>query len=148
MDGTVLTYEPAPPEGAPATIGAGESVPLKSRGPFIVRSQDPEHPIAVYAFMTGPIDGSGEGDPEFTSVVPTEQYLGRYVFFIDPTYRDSQLVVVRSREEGHSFEPVVLDCAGALDGWQPLGTSGKHEYTRMRLTKNSEPQTVGTGKCG
>ncbi len=148
VDGTVLTYEPKAPEGAPTTIGAGESVPVKSRGPFVVRSQDAEHPIAVYAFMTGPIDGSGEGDPEFTSVVPTEQYLGRYVFFIDPTYRDSQLVVVRSRVEGQGFEPVILDCAGPLDGWQPLGTSGKHEYTRMRLTKNFEPQTVGTGKCG
>lgn len=148
VDGTVLTYEPARPEGAPATIDAGESVPFTSRSPFVVRSQDSDHPIAVYAFMTGAIEGTGEGDPDFTSVVPTEQYLGRYVFFVDPTYRNSQLVVVRSREEGKSFEPVVLDCAGPLDGWQAVGTSGKHEYTTVRLTKSFEPQAVGTGTCG
>ncbi|OJY24732.1 MAG: hypothetical protein BGO98_19070 [Myxococcales bacterium 68-20] len=147
VDGTVLTYEPSPPEGAPLSVNAGESIPFTSRKPFVVRSQDSEHPIGVYAFMTGPIDGLGEGDPEFTSVVPTEQYLGRYIFFIDPTYSTSHLVVIRSREEGKDFQPVVLDCAGTLDGWQALGTSGKHEYTRVRLTKDFVPQVVGAGKC-
>ena len=35
------------------------------------------------------------------------------------------------------FEDVVLDCAGPLGGWQPLGTSGKYEYTRFDVARRS-----------
>lgn len=150
VDGTVLTYEPKRPKDAPISLGVGASVTFATDEPFVVRSQDADHPFAIFAYMTGPMFSQAtadDGDPEFTSVIPTEQYLGKYVFFVDPTYPNSQLVVVRSREEGKELQPVVLDCAGTLDGWAPLGSSGKHEYTRLRLTKGGEPQPIGTGTC-
>lgn len=150
VDGTVLTYEPSRPRGAPESLSAGESVLVTASAPFIVASQDGDHPFAVFAYMTGGMYANaehGDGDPEFTFVVPTEQYLDRYVFFVDPTYGNSQLVVVRAREEGKEFAPVVLDCAGPLDGWQPIGTAGQYEYTRIRVTKNFAPQKVGSGTC-
>jgi IgGFc binding protein len=89
-----------------------------------------------------------QGDPEFVPVVPTEQYLGKYVFFVDTTHPNSQLVVVRSRQSGKDFAPVTLDCAGALEEWTPLGTSGAYEYNRIWLTKEKKPQSVGSGTCG
>ncbi len=35
------------------------------------------------------------GDPDFVNVVPSEQFLDRYVFFTDYTFPDTSLVVVR-----------------------------------------------------
>ena len=151
VDGTVLEYEPSQPKDAPSTLAAGESIFFMTQEPFLVRSQDIEHPFALYSYMTGEAFARAQGyqgDPEFVPVVPTEQYLGRYVFFADTSFPNSQLVVVRSREDDKAFEPVVLDCAGGpLEGWAPVGTSGKHEFARVFLTKNGKPQAVGAGTC-
>ena len=149
VDGTELSYEPDRPEGAPRTLAAGEIGLFTSRQPYVVRSQDAEHPFAVYAYMNGwtwQQTELGDGDPEIVPVVPSEQFLRRYVIFADPTYPNSQLVIVRSREEGKDFAPVTLDCAGTLEGWEPVGTSGKYEMVRVRLTKNGA--AVGAGTCG
>ncbi len=151
VGGTTLTYEPSQPNGAPAELAAGEVKVFTSQTPFVVRSQDAEHPFAVYSYMNGygwQQATNSEGDPELVSVIPSAQFLDRYVFFADPTYPNSQIVVVRSRDEGKEFEPVTLGCAGELDGWAPLGTSGKYEYTRVWLTRQRKPQQVGTGTCG
>ena len=151
VDGTTLEYEPSRPDGAPLQLAAGEIGFFTSRDPFVVQSQDVEHPIAVYSYMNGNSwqqATANEGDPEAVPVIPSEQYLDRYVFFADPTYPNSQIVVVRSREEGKEFAPVTLDCAGTLEGWTPVGTSGKYESVRVRLTKQSIPQQIGTGTCG
>ena len=150
VDGTSLTYEPSRPDGAAPELAAGELTSFTARDPFVVKSQDAEHPIAVYSLMTGwawQQTKLGDGDPEIVAVIPTEQYLDRYVFFADPTYPNSQLVIVRSRTEGEEFEPVILDCAGTLDGWTPVGTSGKYESVRVRLTKQDVPQPFGTSTC-
>lgn len=150
VDGTALTYEPVRPKNAPVTLRIGESVTFDSTTPFVVKSQDSAHPFAVFAYMTGfeYAQAQGrDGDPEFTTVIPTEQYLGRYVFFVDPSYLNSQLVVVRSRDESNELHPVVLDCAGPLEGWTPIGHSGQHEYVRIRMTKGGAPQTIGSGTC-
>ncbi len=149
VDGTELTYEPKPKD-APPVINAGESIIFTSQEPFVVRSQDGAHPFAIHSYMTGAqyaVLNGDVGDPEFMTVIPTEQYLGRYVFWVDPTFANSQLVVVRVREEGKDFQPVVLDCAGTLEDWQPLGTSGKYEYTRPWLKRLGKPQPFGENKC-
>lgn len=150
-DGTKLTYDPSPPEGAPLTLDRGGSAIFTSFDPFVVKSQDADHPVALFEFMSScefPHTAEDrDGDPEFSYVVPADQYLDNYVFYVDPTYRNSQLIVVRARTEGKGFEPVDLDCSGPLDGWVPLGTEGKYEYTRFYVTKNNVPQKVGTGTC-
>ncbi|AKU98752.1 hypothetical protein AKJ09_05416 [Labilithrix luteola] len=149
-DDTVLTYDPAPPEDAPTKLASAGSGLFTTRDPFVVRSQDAQHPIAVYAYMSG-LEFSGaakdDGDPEITYVIPTEQYLGNYVFFADRSFRNTHLVVVRSRSEGRDFQPVSLDCAGTLEGWKPVGTDGKHEFVRVSLKKDGLDQHVGSGTC-
>ncbi|MBN9161959.1 MAG: hypothetical protein BGO98_14920 [Myxococcales bacterium 68-20] len=149
-DDTILTYEPAPPEDAPTKLSSTGSGLFTTTEPFVVRSQDAAHPIAVYAYMSG-LEFAGaakdDGDPEITYVIPTEQYLSNYVFFADRSFRNTHLVVVRSRPEGRDFQPVSLDCAGPLDGWKPVGTDGKHEFVRVSLKKDGADQRVGTGTC-
>jgi hypothetical protein len=134
VDGTQISYEPSTPTGAPAALNRGQVAEFKSAGPFVIKSQDDQHPFYVSAHMTGGNDvtPAGRGDPEFVNVVPPAEYLASYVFFTDPTYSETDLVLVRTKGAS-GFADVNLDCAGNLTGWQPLGTSGNYEYTRQDL---------------
>jgi hypothetical protein len=93
------------------------------------------------------VDGPGEGfgDPEFLDVVPPAEYLPHYTFFTDPTYPETNLVLVRVRDPQTSQMPqVTLDCAGVLGGWQPVGSGGTYEFTRTDL---STGDFQGVGQC-
>ena len=137
VDGTTLTWEPSKPTGAPATLSAGQMVEFATGGPFVVKSQDDQHPFYAAQYMTGCTaywgsSGDCRGDPEYVNVIPPQQYLASYVLFTDPTYPETELVV--TREKGtNGFVDVTLDCAGTLTGWQPVGSSGNYEYTRVDL---------------
>jgi hypothetical protein len=148
VDGTTLTYDPAPPPGAPTSISSGQVVEFRSEGQFVVRSQDADHPFYVSAHMAGcqevnPTFSDCRGDPEFVNVVPVAQFLDEYVFFTDPTYPETNLLLVRRKKDG-AFHDVELDCYGVVDGWQPLGASGNIEFSRIDLVRgNFEKQ----GEC-
>jgi len=151
VDDTVLSYDPARPGDAPVRLSKGQSKEFLARDPFVVKSQDKQHPFAIHAYMTGQgfVNAvRSEGDPEFTLVIPPEQFLGRYVFWVEPDWPSTHLVVVRAREEGKDFKPVTLDCAGELTDWTPIGTSGKYEFTRPWLLSKQKPQAYGDKVCG
>jgi hypothetical protein len=142
VDGTTLTYDPAPPPGAPLTLNQGEAIEIDDPGPWVVSSQDADHPFYFAQYMTG---GSylfdttsplyGTGDPEFVNVVPPAQYLPSYVFFTDPTYPETNLVIVaRVDPVTNQFPTVNLDCGGTLTNWQPVGTTGTYQFTRFDLS--------------
>ncbi len=140
-DGTVLTYDPPLP-GAPATLDLGSFTELETDGAFVVKSQDQKHPFMLFGYMTGGQDYEGYGDPDFVRVVPPAQWLDRYVFYTDTRYPETNLVVVRKRTQAGTFEDVILDCYGKLEGWAPLGPD--FEITRTDLVRHDfEPQ----GKC-
>ncbi len=145
VDGTTLTYEPAPPApDAPTTLSLGQAFTFRAAGPFVVKSQDDDHPFYLAGYMTGGGDFNDAGDPEFVNVIPAKQYLSAYTFFADPTYPETNLVLVRSRGKDGTFADVELDCAGALTGWQPVDVAGSYEYTRFDLVRgNFEKQ----GEC-
>jgi len=144
VDGTQLAYSPAPPPGAPPSLNQGQVAEFSSPGPFVVSSQDDDHPFYLAGYMTGGQNFNGEGDPEWVNVVPAGQYLDSYVFFTDPTYSETNLVVVRTRGSDGSFADVTLDCAGVLQGWQPVGD---YEYTRVDLVTGNF-QNVGNCSNG
>jgi hypothetical protein len=146
IDGTELDW--SIDVGGPATLERGQVVEIAAAEAFVVRSQDDEHPFILLQMMAGsgwnggPI---GRGDPDVVLTVPPQQYLSRYVFFTDPTFANTHLVIVRAKTNG-AFADVVLDCAGALDGWQPVGSD--YELTRVRINQGEpypwgEPQGVG-----
>ena len=139
VDGTQLSWQPAPPPGAPTMLAAGEVAEFSAPGPFVVASQDEEHPFYAAAYMTGGGTFAGEGDPEWVNIVPTAQFLDDYVLFTDPTYSETSLVVVRSPGQG-GFADVELDCLGPLDGWAPLGD---YEYTRVDLVTGNFQAVAG-----
>jgi hypothetical protein len=151
VDGTELEWTPSVPPGAPTTLDRGELAEFFTAGPFVVASQDTEHPFHMGQYMTGawyiasPVPFMGEGDPEWVGVIPADQYLEHYIFFTDPTFPEASLVVVRSPAAASGlFEDVSLDCLGPLTGWQPVG---QFQYTRVDLaTGDFEP--VGTCNNG
>lgn len=112
----------------------------------MVESQDEDHPFLLFAHMVGVNYTSvpnNAGDPDSVLGVPPEQYLSHYVFFTDPTYPETNLVVVRTKVGG-TFADVVLDCAGPLTGWTALDD---YEWTRADLvTGNFE--NVGSCAAG
>ncbi len=140
VDGTQLTYEPAAPAGAPTTLDQGQVAEFRSPGPFIVTSQDEDHPFYVATYMTGAGDFQNIGDPEWVNVIPLLQYRSGYIFFTDPTYPETNLVVVRTRASDGEFKDVILDCAGALTGWQAIDGAGDVEYTRTDLVRGNFEQ--------
>jgi hypothetical protein len=151
VPGTVLTYEPARPSDAPEILSEGQLATFRATGPFVVRSQDAEHPFYVSGHMTGCAyaesqtgefhDRDCRGDPEFVNVVPTAQYLRSYSFFTDPTYPETNLVIVRKKVEG-AFAEVKLDCAGTLGAFSPI--SADYEYARIDLVRHD---FQGQGNC-
>ena len=154
-DGTMLTYEPSRPLGAPEKLDAGESVGFLTDQLLVVRSQDSTHPLHAAVYMTGSNFGGGiaggahaliAGDPDFVNVPPSDQFLDRYVFFTDYTYPETRLTVVRRRTD-KGFLPVVLECAGELEGFRPVGTSGEYEYTWVSLTSDFASQKFASGEC-
>lgn len=136
VDGTQLTYSPAPPPGAPTSLSLGQVVTFSTSSPFIVQSQDADHPFYMSGYMSGCQTygqlGDCRGDPEFVNVVPVEQYLPTYTFFTDPTYPETSLVLTRERKNG-SFADVTIDCVGTVSGWAPLDGADNLEYARVDL---------------
>jgi hypothetical protein len=140
VDGTTLTYDP-PQTGGPTTLAQGQMVEWDAKGPFVVRSQDAQHPFFFGAHMTGCFTLPGNysspvgcaGDPEFVDVIPPDQYLANYIFFTDPTYPETNLVFVRKKGSDNQFHDVTLDCSGVLTGWQNVDSAGTYQFTRADL---------------
>jgi hypothetical protein len=147
VDGTALRFDP-PLAGAPATLGRGEVVTLSSRTPFVVTSQDAMHPFAMAQLMTtanliggsrpgaiAPGFGPQLGDEEFVMLFPPAQFLSSYVFFTDPTYPTTSLVVVRVADATGGFAPVTIDCLGEVAGFSPVGSAGEFEMATVDLMR-------------
>ncbi len=140
VDGTVLSYDPQP-AGAPTTLDQGQVSIFFTDQPFVVRSQDENHPFYVAAYMTGGgTTSTGVGDPEYVNLVPPAQYLSSYLFATDPTYGNTSLVFVRKRAQDGTFKDVNLDCMGAVTGWTPVGSGGLFEVSRLKLVEGFVPQ--------
>jgi hypothetical protein len=147
VDGTQLSWTGN--VSGPAALQRGEVVEMISGEPFVVRSQDADHPFLLFAHMSGSqwtmlTNTGGYGDVDFVISVPPDQYLGRYVFFADPTYPETNLVIVRRKDQNGNFHDVELDCAGVLTGWQPIGD---YEWTRIDLITGNF-QNVGNCSTG
>ncbi len=156
VDGTQLTWDPAPPPNAPTSLQAGEAAQFETTTAFTVRSQDMDHPFLFSQFMPGTWSGTlqdcstniqniacGLGDEEWVSLLSPKQFQNRYVFFTDPTYGTTNLVIIRAQGED-GFEDVEIECLGAVNGWAPVGNEGVYEYAHVDLERGNVP----VGQCG
>jgi hypothetical protein len=147
--GTTLTYTPAI-TGAPTTLGVGQVVDFQTTDAFVITSQDAMHPFYVGQYMSGcEVTGGSRpgstgclGDEEFVNILPPAQWLSSYVFFTDPTYTTTNLVVVREANSSGQFADVMVDCLGTLTGWQPAGDGSRYEITNADIER-----TTPVGSC-
>jgi hypothetical protein len=153
-DGTQLVFDP-PVAGAPATMDRGQIVDIVTPDAFIVSSQDDMHPFAFAQIMSSANVPGGSrpgataskfgkvlGDEEFVIGLPPAQFLSKYVFFTDPSYATTNLVITRVKKGG-AFDDVSVDCLGVVGGWQPVGASGKYEVTNVDLVRAD----IGVAQC-
>jgi hypothetical protein len=156
VDGTKLVYEP-PVAGAPTALAKGTFGNFEATGPFVVKSQDADHPFYLAQVMSGCNVTSGSrpgatvsilggalnlGDEEFVNLLPPAQFLTKYVFFTDPTYSTTNLVLTRVKG-ATGFKDVKVDCLGTVSGWKPMGGSGTYEWVGVDLVRSK----VGVGSC-
>ncbi|HEX4514092.1 MAG TPA: IgGFc-binding protein [Polyangiaceae bacterium] len=149
VDGTALTFTPAIGASsglpaAPASLNQGQMAEFATGTPFVVKSQDDKHPFLMFEYMAGsewaPIGStgfctastwSGFGDPDFSVQVPPQQYLSHYVIMTDPSYPETDLVLIRRPDANNNFQDVSIDCLGTpIGGWQ---TIGGYQWTRVDL---------------
>lgn len=140
VDGTELAW--SSPVGGPSTLDRGQIGEFITADPFVVTSQDDKHPFMLFEYMSGQDwdelcyppthqEGYGSGDADFVLMVPPDQFLSQYVFFADPSYPETNVVLVRTRSKADgSFHDIDLDCLGTVTGWQPVGD---YEWARVDL---------------
>jgi hypothetical protein len=150
VDGTTLSWDPAPPSGAKTSVNKGQSFVVRASGAFVVKSQDDQHPFYVSTYMTGgeAFVAAGDpanwaGDPEFVNLVPPSQYVSDYLFLTDPTYPETNLIFVRKKGDDGIFHDVVLDCGGALSGWTAVDSADNYEVARRDLVRHAFQQQAG-----
>jgi hypothetical protein len=143
VDGTTLTYDP-PIAGAPATLSRGQVVDFEAAQPFKVAAQDAQHPFFVAQTMSGcNVQGGSRapggclGDEEYVNVMPPAQYLSKYVFFTDPTYPTTNLVITRTKTSS-GFKDVTVDCLGPVTGWKPVDAAGTYEIADVDLVRGGQ----------
>lgn len=147
VDGTSLAFDPPVP-GAPLQVNAGQQFDFEATGSFVVKSQDDKHPFHLGQVMGGcGVSGGSRGggclgDDEYVNLVPPAQFLSRYVFFTDPTYKTTNLVFVRSKVGG-AFQDVTLDCAGTIKSWKTVDAAGNYEQADIDLVRDGKPN----GSC-
>jgi hypothetical protein len=141
VDGTQLSYDP-PVANVPSVLNAGQVVDFEAIGAFTITSQDDQHPFYLGQLMSGCMVGgnfnSNLGDEEYVNMLPPAQFLAKYVFFTDPTYPTTNLVVTRVNT-GSGFKDVNIDCLGTIGGWLPVGTGGRYEVTNVDLMRLGTP---------
>jgi hypothetical protein len=148
--GTKLTYDP-PQASAPATVGVGQLLEFESTQAFVVSSQDNKHPFYLGQHMPGcnvtggsrpgcsannMFGGCCLGDEEFVNILPPAQWLSKYVFFTDPTYPTTNLVLVREKTM-QGFQDVSVDCIGKVTGWQKVDAKGDFQITNVDLLRGT-----------
>lgn len=153
VDGTQLTFDP-PLAGAPTVLDQGQVVEFETTEHYVVRSQDDDHPFALSHYMSGAApagqslvdctpgvnnennENCGLGDEDWVMVLPSAQFLDRYVFFVDPTYSVTNVVVTRKKDSDGFFADVDIACLGTIDGWMAVDDAGDYEVAHVDLARN------------
>ena len=113
VDGTVLTYDPDEAARRP-----GDALGRRGRDLHDRRARDGEEPgLEAPVLRLGlhdrrgrtagarPAGGQTLGDPDFVNIVPSDQFLDRYVFFTDYTFPETTLTFVRRKTTRAASSP-------------------------------------------
>lgn len=134
VDGTKLTYDPAPPAKAPTTLDAGQVVDLGVVSDDFVVTGDHEF-VVVSEQLGGQLadpssfEGAQKGDPSASLFPSVEQFRKKYVFLAPDDYLVAYVDVV-----GPEGVKLLLDGKDAGSFPMSVGASG-YEVHRIKLDK-------------
>jgi len=90
-DGVTITTEPPQP-GTPVMLDRGEYHEFSTQESFVITGDGPFMPVQ---YLEGQDGGAGTGDPASYQMVPTEQFLPRYVFVTGTGYTENYVQIIR-----------------------------------------------------
>ncbi|MFV8753778.1 IgGFc-binding protein [Nannocystaceae bacterium ST9] len=90
-DAVTITTDPPQP-GTPALLDRGEFIEFSTQQSFIATADGPFLPVQ---YLEGQDGGAGTGDPASYQMVPTEQFLPRYVFVTGTGYDENYVQITR-----------------------------------------------------
>lgn len=143
FDGTQLSYSPAPPPGAPAGIGPGETVTFETDQSFSVTSQDADHPFSITQFLPSGdttesiFDDDKAGDPAMIVLPPAAQFETKYVFAVPSFYAKNFVSVIAP--QGAILQ---LDGAGVGGTFSPLGSLEGTDYVYAHVPVAEGPHVL------
>lgn len=148
FDGTQLEYDPAPPSGAPMTIGAYETVGFVTDAAFTVRSTDPDKPFAVGQFLLSNsyLGGlSRPGDPSMIILPAAAQFQSKYVFLMPQGYTTNFVTLVGPMSAEVTLDGSPVNAAsssiGSLDGTS-YGYTHLSVEPGAHLIESTEPISI------
>ena len=158
--GTTLTYTPAI-AGAPTTLGVGQVVDFQTTEAFVITSQDActrSISASTCRAATSPApavqppgdgrfrpDVSCLGDEEFVNILPPAQWLSSYVFFTDPTYATTNLVVIRAANAA-ACSPMSRSIASARSPAGSRQARLKYQITNADIERNTPVGSCMNGR--
>ncbi len=90
-DAVTITTNPPQP-GTPAVLDRGEFLEFSTQQSFLASADGPFLPVQ---YLEGQDGGAGTGDPASYQMVPTEQFLPRYVFVTGNGYNENYVQITR-----------------------------------------------------
>lgn len=138
FDGTTLSYDPAPPTGAPTTINAEETVAFITSAPFTVRASDETKTFTVSQFLLSNqyfAAFSRPGDPSMIVLPAAAQFQDAYTFFLPQGYARNFVTIIRPAGAALQLDGSPLTGASFL----PLGVldGEAYEYAHVELPGGS-----------
>ncbi|HEY0254967.1 MAG TPA: hypothetical protein VGC41_25750, partial [Kofleriaceae bacterium] len=85
-------------------------------------------------------------DEEYVNILPPAQWLSSYVFFTDPTYTTTNLVIVRKADASGTFSDVNVDCLGAITDWTPVADGSQYQMARPDMIRINPVGTCTNGR--
>ncbi|PRQ04587.1 hypothetical protein ENSA7_50780 [Enhygromyxa salina] len=111
-DAVTIVTDPPQPQ-TPLVLDRGEYIEFFTKDSFIIEADGPFMPVQ---YLEGQNGGAGTGDPASYQMVPTEQYLSRYVFVTGSGYNLNYVQVTRPLGGADVFVDDVL-----VDGYYTVG---------------------------
>jgi hypothetical protein len=144
VDNTKLTYETAPPSGAPASLNAGQIVDISTTDNIVVSSQNSSHPFIAVSFIEN-------AEPSVSMVVAIDQFRLEYSFLAPTSYKENFADIIIEKDatvmlDGSKAKGDKSDISGT--NWSIMRVKLSNDHNGTHTLTSDKPaglQVMGYG---